>query len=192
MNPDQGQITRIPLGKGRLFSSETVATLKRAITSNSLAMDWAKGRLVMMVFSLFVLIFLVVGILNLVAPHLLSGKDEQDLMAPGSEGETPAESSVGAEEGSKLKLRNDLFDVPKPTRKQKPKEPKTNPVELLRLIELQGVLGGDNPRAMVLYKRTKETVTVSVGDDLGDFEVVEIRERSVVLKWRDELFELSL
>ena len=45
---------------------------------------------------------------------------------------------------------------------------------------------------MVQYKRTQEAVTVSVGDDLGEFQVVEIRERSVVLKWRDELFELSL
>ena len=192
MNPESGHITRIPLGKGRPLSSESVATLKRAITSKSLAMDWAKGRLVMMVFTLFVLIFLIVGAVGLVAPGFFGGNPQQDLLTAGSTGDGPAESSVGATSGPNVKLRNDLFDVPKPTRKAKPKEPKTNPVELLRLIELQGVLGGKNPRAMVLYKRTKETVTVSVGDDLGDFEVVEIRERSVVLKWRNELFELSL
>ena len=31
-----------------------------------------------------------------------------------------------------------------------------------------------------------------VGDDLGEFKVMEIRSGSVVLKWRNELFELSL
>lgn len=192
MNSEQGQITRIPLGKGRPLSSQSWATLKRAITSKSLAMDWAKGRLVTMVFSLFILIFGIGGILSLIVPGIKGDQSTLDLVAGGAEEGTPLESSVNVSTDAKLKLRNDLFDVPKPTRKQKPKEPKTNPVELLRLIELQGVLGGSNPRAMVLYKRTKETVTVSVGDDLGEFEVVEIRERSVVLKWRNELFELSL
>jgi hypothetical protein len=89
-------------------------------------------------------------------------------------------------------LRPDLFMAPRPPKPKAPPAPKTNPVELLALIELQGVLGGSRPRAMIQYKRTRETVTVSVGDDLGEFQVVEIRERSVVLKWRDELFELSL
>jgi hypothetical protein len=45
---------------------------------------------------------------------------------------------------------------------------------------------------MVRYKRTGESVVVSVGDDLGEFKVAEIRKRSVVLSWRNELFELSL
>lgn len=119
----------------------------------------------------------------------------------GASGQAPvADASAEGGEGaadlgradSGPRLRNDLFKVPEQRRAEQKQEPKTNPVELLNLIELQGVMGGDHPRAMIQYKRTKETVTVSVGDDLGEFKVTDIRVRSVVLKWRDELFELSL
>jgi len=89
-------------------------------------------------------------------------------------------------------LRNDLFKAPASRKAARKQEPKTNPLELLNLIELQGVMGGDRPRAMIKYKSTGETITVSVGDDLGEFEVMDILVRSVVLQWRDELFELSL
>ena len=89
-------------------------------------------------------------------------------------------------------LRNDLFNVPAAKKKVVRKTPKTNPAELLARIELQGIMGGSMPRAIVMYKHNRETITVSAGEDLGEFKVMEIRERSVVLKWRDELFELSL
>ncbi len=108
----------------------------------------------------------------------------------------PEQSAAAAGRGAAPRagamLRADLFDAPKPRKAVAKAAPKTNPVELLALIELQGVLGGDVPRAMVRYKRTGESVVVSVGDDLGEFKVAEIRKRSVVLSWRNELFELSL
>ena len=114
------------------------------------------------------------------------------LIMADAEGADGSGDLEGAGQQAREKLRDDLFKIPKAQQETKPREPRTNPVELLRLIQLQGVLGGANPKAMVLYKQTKETVTVSVGDDLGEFQVVEIRERSVVLKWRNELFEISL
>jgi len=110
-----------------------------------------------------------------------------DAMDGVSAGETTTGQSAASD-----RLRTDLFKIPRASKPAPPPEPKTNPVELLALIELQGVLGGARPRAMIQYKRTGEAVTVSVGDDLGEFQVLEIRERSVVLKWREELFELSL
>ena len=105
---------------------------------------------------------------------------------------TGGEAPVPADARSTQGLRDDLFALPHARPAAEPARPRTNPVELLEKVELQGVVGGDRPRAMIRYRTTQETVTVSVGDDLGEFEVIEIGERSVVLKWRDELFELSL
>lgn len=101
------------------------------------------------------------------------------------------DSAADAEAGD-ADLRDDLFTVPTAPKRVEREEPRTHPVDLLALIELQGIMGGKRPRAMVHFRKSQETVTVSVGDDLGEFEVVDIRERSVVLRWRDELFELSL
>ncbi len=72
------------------------------------------------------------------------------------------------------------------------REPRTNPVELLEMLELKGVLGGENPRAIIVYKQTRQAHTVFVGDMLGEFEIMEIKPRSVMLKWREDTFELSL
>ena len=192
MKADQRQRIRIPLGNGKLFSSATLATWKRAVTSRGLAMEWAKGQLVNLALSMVVLIFGVGVLLELAVPGFAQRNVPSYISTLGQDDEAPLVSGAKAIDARDMKLRDDLFEVPKQVKKPRAKDPKTNPVELLRLVELQGVLGGSNPRAMVLYKRTKETVTVSVGDDLGEFEVVEIRERSVVLKWRNELFELSL
>lgn len=70
--------------------------------------------------------------------------------------------------------------------------PKTNPTALLELITLKGLVGGTTPRAIVYHKRTKETYTVTVGENIGEFTVEAITARSVVLKWQEESFELTL
>ena len=184
--------TRIRFKKGRSLSGLALVAGLRVALSNSPALDWAKGQLVILVFSI-----LLVG-LGLVGVYALAVQGEGRGMGDApqlpeqlvSESGNNTRSGVGA--GGNERLRNDLFKVPVVKKKVDRKEPKTNPVELLRRIELQGIMGGSNPRAIVQYRHNKETITVSAGDDLGEFKVVEIRERSVILKWRDELFELSL
>jgi hypothetical protein len=163
-----------------------------AISSPSLAADWVRYRVLAMLLTAVLLVWSTGRVASLIwaspdassSAGIAAGEVATDVTgaAPEVAGRAPTR------EGS----RPDLFKVPH-TRKPTPRqEPKTNPVDLLALIELQGVLGGSHPRAMIQYKRTQEAVTVSVGDDLGEFKVMEIRERSVVLKWREELFELSL
>ena len=142
--------------------------------------------------TVLVLVWGLGGIFDLVVSDPGAGLNNQGLVLEGAESGSDGDTKVAAGANTRERLRNDLFKVLKPKKNNTKKEPKTNPVELLRLLELQGVLGGDSPRAIVFYKRTKKTVTVSVGDDLGEFGVMEIREKSVILKWRDELFELSL
>ena len=137
-------------------------------------------------------------LLGWIGTRLISLSSDAVLPAPGEAAPPPRSESttdsgdVMRPEDSAASLRDDLFGVPRPSRTIEPKKPRTNPMELLETIELQGVMGGDRPRAMMMYRKTQETVIVSEGDGLGEFEVIEIRERGVVLKWREELFELSL
>ncbi len=192
MNRKRENASIIQLGRGRPLSAEALAALGRAIISKNPATDWTKGRILTMGLSVLVLIWGLSGIFDLVVSDPGEGLNKQGLVIEGAESGTDGDTKVAAGTKTREQLRNDLFKVLKPKKNNKKKEPKTNPVELLRLLELQGVLGGENPRAIVFYKRTKKTATVSVGDDLGEFEVMEIREKSVILKWREELFELSL
>lgn len=192
MNPEQGNKSDIGLGRGRLLSTETLAALGRAAVSRNPVTDWAKGRILAMVFTVLILVWGLGGIFDLIVADPGPGAAHQGPVIEGVENRSEDDTKVSGGIHTKERMRSDLFKVAKPKKDIKTREPRTNPAELLRLLELQGVMGGDTPRAIVFYKRTKETVTVSVGDDLGEFEVTEIRERSVILKWREELFELSL
>ena len=192
MNRKRGNESIIQLGRGRPLSTEALTALGRAVISKNPATDWTKGRVLTMGLTVLVLIWGLGGIIDLVVWDPGEGLSQQDLVLEGAESGSDSDTKVAAGANTMERLRNDLFKVLKPKKNNTKKEPKTNPVELLRLLELQGVLGGDSPRAIVFYKRTKKTATVSVGDDLGEFEVMEIREKSVILKWREELFELSL
>lgn len=73
-------------------------------------------------------------------------------------------------------------------------QPKPSAVvpDLANELQLNGVIGGDNPQAIIFHKRTQQIHSVRVGQRFGEFEVVEIRPMRVVLKWRDETFELSI
>jgi hypothetical protein len=192
LNLDRWQEEEPRLGRGRLLSAATLRSVVRAVLARGAVLGWAKAQVVIMVLSVWLVVWGVVSLAELAFSGYGDRADSLGLIKADAEGgDGQAELADGAGQ-PRDRLRSDLFLVPRTQEAAKPKAPKTNPVELLRLIQLQGVLGGSNPKAMVLYKQTRETVTVSVGDDLGEFEVVEIRERSVILKWRDELFEISL
>ena len=192
MNRKRGNESIIQFGRGRPLSKEALTALGRAVISKNPATDWTKGRVLTMGLTVLVLVWGLGGIFDLVVSDPGEGLNNQGPALEGAEGGSVGDTKVAAGANTRERLRNDLFKVLKPKKNNTKKEPKTNPVELLRLLELQGVLGGDSPRAIIFYKRTKKTATVSVGDDLGEFEVMEIREKSVILKWREELFELSL
>ena len=162
------------------------------IFSKSPAMDWAKGQLVILTFSVLLLLWGCTAAVQLVLSAHDQGPGDPGLVGEDLGIESGVNIRHGAGAGGREQLRNDLFKVPAPKKKVERKTPKTNPAELLARIELQGVMGGSRPRAIVMYKHNRETITVSAGEDLGEFKVMEIRERSVVLKWREELFELSL
>jgi hypothetical protein len=182
----------VELGAGRPYTRAALADLGAAVAGRGPVTDWVRYRLLSAVLMAVVLVWCAVAAVTRVTAGD-AGAPDGAVAAP----ETAVAAAAGEGGGARSAaarggLRDDLFRAPQAKRKAEPTKPRTNPVELLELIELQGVLLRSNPRAMVTYKRTGESVTVSVGDDLGEFKVMEIRERSVVLKWRDELFELSL
>ncbi len=192
MSHNNRQESPIKLGRGRPFTREAQRALWQAIASGNPANDWAKGRVLTMALTVVVMVWGLGGLLDLVVAEL-GAVPGTALLTGGDAGlATGSESEFAGKTASGTRLPNDLFKIPQAKKRPTKKAPRTNPAELLGLIELQGLLGGTNPRAIVLYKRSKKTVTVTVGDDLGEFKVMEIRERGVILKWRDELFELSL
>lgn len=192
MSHREGQEPIIRAGRGRPFSREALTVLWQAAISRSPATDWTKGRLLVMGVTVLILVRGLGGLFDLVVPLFSDGTSRYGMVMEDVETEPDGGAKVAGPARPRERLRSDLFKVSTPKKENARKVPKTNPVELLRLLQFQGVLGGERPRAIVYYKRTKQTVTISVGDDLGEFKVMEIRERSVVLKWRDELFELSL
>lgn len=192
MNHKHRHQTPIRLGRGHPLTPEALADLWQVVTSRNPANDWARGRVLTMLITTVVIGWGLTGITNLIVAELGAEPGPQLLFGDDFDSPTGNETTVAGVAGTREGLQNNLFRIPQAPKKPTTRKPKTNPVELLGLIELQGVLGGSNPRAIILYKRSKKTVTVSVGDDLGEFKVMEIRERGVILKWRDELFELSL
>ncbi|MFO7608612.1 MAG: hypothetical protein R6X35_05355 [Candidatus Krumholzibacteriia bacterium] len=175
------------VGRRRAPSAQDLASLAAAVTARGPVADWVRCRVLAAAFTCALVVWVGIGLGRLAAAR-------PPVVPAGAAVEAPAADAAPspARTPAAGRLRDDLFRIPSTGPRTTPQEPKTNPVELLDLIQLQGVLGGRSPRAVVMYKRNQEAVTVSVGDDLGEFKVIEIRERSVVLKWREELFELSL
>jgi hypothetical protein len=181
-----------PRGQARPGPRDILSELWLALGSKSPAADWTRYRVLAMLLTTVLLVWTLGRVVSLAQADSQGGVLAQPAVAAAEA--DPSGAGTVAAEGRTAggQLRSDLFKVPRRPKPGPPPEPKTNPLELLELIELQGVLGGANPKAMIQYKRTRESVTVSVGDDLGEFKVMEIRSGSVVLKWRNELFELSL
>lgn len=154
-------------------------------------MPWLLGRTLLQVMFLALLVYLGSGFVG-----LLRDSSEASILLLETAGSVNDSLVVAPQQEPTREIRSsgrlDLFGVTRPQNRAAPKGPKTNPVELLQLLELQGVLGGKNPKAIIVYKKTNDSHTLSVGDDLGEFKVKEIKDRSVILQWREELFELSL
>lgn len=58
--------------------------------------------------------------------------------------------------------------------------------------KLAGIIGGDQPKALLRNKKTNTLHYGAVGEMVGDLMVKEIRERSVILEANGEEIEISL
>lgn len=64
--------------------------------------------------------------------------------------------------------------------------------ELLNNYSLKGVMGGDNPQAIIEDKKSKQTYFLSQGQLLGEFKVDEVQEGKVIFDINGQKMELSL
>ena len=64
--------------------------------------------------------------------------------------------------------------------------------ELLNNYSLKGVMGGDNPQAVIEDKKSKQTYFLSQGQLLGEFKVDEVQEGKVIFDINGQKMELSL
>ncbi|MFQ5600129.1 MAG: hypothetical protein ACE5G2_06205 [Candidatus Krumholzibacteriia bacterium] len=90
------------------------------------------------------------------------------------------------------KLRNSrLFGRPV-KRDPAPRRKKATLAELAAQVELRGVVGGENPKAILTNQATNRIHHLSKGQFIGELEILEISPHSVLLGWKGETLRLFL
>ena len=64
--------------------------------------------------------------------------------------------------------------------------------ELVKDISLVGILGAENPQAVIEDKKTQKTYYVTKGQFIGEIQVVGVFEGKIILEFRGQRFELYL
>lgn len=65
-------------------------------------------------------------------------------------------------------------------------------IDLIKDINLVGIISGENPQAIIEDKKTQKTYYLSKGQFIGEFQVEDIREGKVILNFRGQRYELYL
>jgi len=71
-------------------------------------------------------------------------------------------------------------------------EAKANAADLIKDINLVGIISGENPQAVIEDKKTQKTYYVTKGQFIGEFEVKDIQEGKVILNYKDQKYELYI
>jgi type II secretory pathway component PulC len=64
--------------------------------------------------------------------------------------------------------------------------------ELMKEINLLGVISGANPQAVIEDKKSGKTYYVTEGQMIGDFQVEEIGYGKIILNYNGQKFELNI
>jgi len=64
--------------------------------------------------------------------------------------------------------------------------------DLVKSLQLLGIVSGDNPQVIVEDKKLKKTYFLNIGDYLGDIKIEEIHSDSVLLEYKGERVSLFL
>lgn len=64
--------------------------------------------------------------------------------------------------------------------------------ELIRELNLLGIISGDDPQAIIEDKKIHKTFFLRKGDFVGEFQVEEIGEGKVILNYQGQKFDLFL
>lgn len=99
----------------------------------------------------------------------------------------------GVAKGARQRTMQSTLFVPHELPRARPVAP-PQPLapQLAQQYQLQGVMGTDPPRALVLDTKTQQTHTLVAGQFLGQLEVVDVQPTRVLLRFQGETFELGL
>lgn len=64
--------------------------------------------------------------------------------------------------------------------------------ELVKDLNLLGVISGENPQAVIEDKKIQKSFTVTKGQFVGEFQVEDIKDGKVMLNYQGQRFELSI
>jgi type II secretory pathway component PulC len=65
-------------------------------------------------------------------------------------------------------------------------------VDLIKDINLVGIISGENPQAVIEDKKTQKTYYVTKGQFIGEFQIGDIQEGKVILDYKGQRFELYM
>lgn len=65
-------------------------------------------------------------------------------------------------------------------------------LDLIKDINLVGIIFGENPQAIIEDKKTQKSYYVTKGQFIGEFQVEDIQEGKVIVVYRNQRFELYL
>ncbi len=64
--------------------------------------------------------------------------------------------------------------------------------DLIKDINLLGILSGENPQAIIEDKKTQKTYYLNKGQFIGELQVMDIKEGKIILNFNSQTFELNL
>jgi len=65
-------------------------------------------------------------------------------------------------------------------------------VDLVKDINLVGIIAGDNPQAIIEDRKTQKTYYLDKGQFIGEFQLEDIQEGKIILNYNGQKFELHL
>jgi type II secretory pathway component PulC len=65
-------------------------------------------------------------------------------------------------------------------------------VNIMKDINLVGIISGENPQAIIEDKKTQKTYYVTKGQFIGEFQIEDIQEGKIILNYNGQRFELYL
>jgi hypothetical protein len=88
--------------------------------------------------------------------------------------------------------QNSLFGSQKQAPDPEPVKTNDKSLEmLLQEYEIQGVIWGDVPKAIILDKRNKETITAGINDSIGQIEIISINDGSITFQLLGDTHEIK-
>lgn len=93
--------------------------------------------------------------------------------------------------GSQLRGKT-LFEAQRQPRARAASERNVTLTELSKGLQLQAIIGGDKPRAVIFNSATNQSQQVTAGQFIGEIEVKSIGTTTVELGWKGESIELSM